>query len=74
MKDEEDQGLLKHEGMIEVEELLEGGEAVWFRRPAKPYEIVVCDRGRMPWSEDFVTCEMPDCKMSLKIDEAGSSV
>ena len=46
---------------IEIEEL-EGGsdEVLWKRRRPRPYEIIVCDRGYMPYG-DHKLCEFPGC-------------
>ena len=49
MENSELDSLFNSEEWIEVEDF-EGGDLVWNRRFAKPYEIVVYERGYMPWT------------------------
>ena len=60
---------------IDIEEL-EGGEQFnpyWKKRIPFPFEIVCCDRGRLPYGSRpySILCEIPGCAQGAKVTTCG---
>jgi hypothetical protein len=46
---------------------------LWDKRKPKPYEILCCEKGYMPWTNVYSLCGIPDCQQGFKVNEDGQN-